>query len=138
MNHLLNVYLRTHDGKLICAWIKPEHCLDELAIFLRIKPAFISLCFWEGREQFRWEYFPHMSCGKWVLAKDCLDCKECSNDTVYEFYIEKGDHAEDKQNQLDAWKKGKTVYGFLARTLMNDLCNMGYLEPGQYVIRVSW
>jgi len=39
--------------------------------------------------------------------------------------------------ELKEWKEGKTHFHMI-RTLMQDMCNNGVLQPGHYAMDVSW
>lgn len=63
--------------------------------------------------------------------------QECGNDSSHSFSIEKELLDEYDQKKLDAFTKtGK--YGFINHTVLQDLVNRDLIEPGNYVIRVSW
>ena len=54
---------------------------------------------------------------------DKLDCDELN---------------EYQERDLEEFKKVGMKKGFMTRTLLNDLCRRGYIEPGNYLIDISW
>jgi len=68
-----------------------------------------------------------------------VDC-ECGNDTqhVYLCVGGKGDDLDEYDyKRLDEFARtGK--YCWLAQTILADLCQRGIIDPGNYIIRVSW
>jgi len=62
---------------------------------------------------------------------------ESANDSTHEFRVRKNDLDEwDKQDIERFRNDGK--YQWLAGRLLNDLCDKGIIDPGEYYIRVSW
>lgn len=70
---------------------------------------------------------------EWSLVAD----QELGNDSSYSVEISKEEIDGYEIGRLEAWKKGKFV-GWLAPWIMTDLCNNGHLEPGDYLIQISW
>jgi hypothetical protein len=62
---------------------------------------------------------------------------ECGNDSDHTYKIEKEELSKWNTEDLTEFKlTGK--YGWLARTLFQDLVNKDILQPGAYVVQVSW
>jgi len=67
---------------------------------------------------------------------DILEDMDASNDTSVEVTVQPRCDKFD-QERIDKWlKTGET--GYLARSLMNDMCLKGHIPEGSYVIRISW
>ena len=62
--------------------------------------------------------------------------QESGNDTYYAFSVERELDDYERKYIQEFEKTGTGVY--LARALLNDLCIKGKIEPGEYLIRVSW
>ena len=66
-----------------------------------------------------------------------IAAQECGNDTTHEFQV---------TGKLDEWsakeaakiRAGKPAKYLSNDTLMNMLCEDGYLEPGTYLVKVCW
>lgn len=61
---------------------------------------------------------------------------ECSNDTEHRFSTEGGLDDYDLERVNDFIKTGEGIY--LAGKLIKYLYKMGYMDPGVYLISVSW
>ena len=71
---------------------------------------------------------------EWSLCAD----QEMGNDSTFETTLTT-DAALDEWQVSDVAKFKATGKGmYLADALMQDLCNAGLLEPGEYTIRISW
>ena len=63
--------------------------------------------------------------------------QECSNDSHYIFDVKMGPLDEDEQEDLDTFiATGNGAW--LTRTIFKHLCNKGIMEPGEYLVNVSW
>ena len=66
-----------------------------------------------------------------------IEMLESPNDTTHEFDVD-GNLDEDDQEALEkAIKKGYLEY-YRYGVILNDLVRQGLMEPGQYLVRVSW
>lgn len=70
---------------------------------------------------------------------DLINDLECCNDTQHTFTVEKG------KNEKYEWNKNKLARwietgegNFITCMILDDLCDKGVLEPGEYLINVSW
>lgn len=63
--------------------------------------------------------------------------EECGNDVSLEFRLD-GKMSDYDQRELADILSGRRRSGFRTRTLLNFLVSEGVLEPGKYLIRVSW
>ncbi len=63
---------------------------------------------------------------------------ECGNDSSPRFSVKKGEITSDwDKNELAKFiETGECSY--FAHMLFNDLCDRGVLEPGNYLVNVSW
>lgn len=67
---------------------------------------------------------------------DLPDDMESCNDTSIEISVD-GILGEYSFNNITKWvETGKGNY--LLRSLMNDLCRIGNIDKGRYLIRISW
>lgn len=68
----------------------------------------------------------------------CVDDQEWNNNSKYTVWAEKEPLHDFDQKKLEEFLSGKSRPDYMLRTLLNDLCNKGLLEPGKYLIAVSW
>jgi hypothetical protein len=62
--------------------------------------------------------------------------QECGNDSDHTFSVD-GSVDKYEQAKLEEFRAtGRSRY--LADALLNDLCRQGRIEPGSYIIHVSW
>jgi hypothetical protein len=59
---------------------------------------------------------------------------EMSNDSYISFNVSEG--KVDKYDLEEFIEEGS--YSYLTRTILIDLCNKGLINPGKYLIEVSW
>lgn len=63
--------------------------------------------------------------------------QETGNDTALTMEVKKERLGEYDRDKIDRWiRDGEESYMF--RVLMFDLCNKDLIEPGNYVIEISW
>lgn len=62
---------------------------------------------------------------------------ESPNDTTHEFSAGKEKISYWDKKDLEKFKKNGS-YNWITPTLLNDLCDEGIIEEGDYFIRVSW
>ena len=63
--------------------------------------------------------------------------QESSNDVSYTFSVDNKPLNNYDENKLSKFKAGEDPQ-FISHILLNDLCNRGVIEPGKYLIKVSW
>ena len=63
--------------------------------------------------------------------------EESGNDTTHAFNKIDGKVDACDQEDLDLFKTNEKQ-SYMARILLNNLCKNGYIEPGDYLIKVSW
>ena len=67
----------------------------------------------------------------------CVADQEWNNDTKKTVWAEKENLALYDQVKLDEFvKEGK--YNFSLHVILSDLCNRGLMEPGKYLVSISW
>lgn len=65
--------------------------------------------------------------------------QEWSNDSSYTAYAQAGQLPAYIQSKLDKFKASKGQDSmYMLNTLLSDCVNQGLLEPGKYLIKVSW
>lgn len=76
----------------------------------------------------------HYGVDDWSFTEDT----ESGNDTSHEFTVARDAQNEWNKRDIQAFRDsdGKKVY--MVSALLNDMCDAGLLEPGEYVIRVCW
>lgn len=63
---------------------------------------------------------------------------ECNNDTSQTFNID-GKIDDYHRMNIKEWLESNGTKGnYMGRELLNDLCANGYIEPGKYLVKVSW
>lgn len=68
---------------------------------------------------------------------DFQECHECSNDSLRPFECNgKEELNKEELKAVEEFKAGASKPGF--RILLQDLVNRDLLEPGQYIVFVSW
>lgn len=68
---------------------------------------------------------------------ESVDYQEWNNDESHSINIEKGPLDKWEQETVNNWKtNGKGMWSI--RTLLKDICNNEGIEPGEYLISVSW
>lgn len=72
--------------------------------------------------------------GEWSFVAD----NELGNDSDLELNIKAEPLDKWQQPKLDRFIDTKGQGSFMTRTLLTDLCNKGVLEPGSYLVSVSW
>lgn len=72
-------------------------------------------------------------------ALECVACWEQGNDT-YNMVDVDGKEIDDKweQKSFDEFVKNGMGDYHTPGLVMNDLCKKGYLEPGRYIVEISW
>jgi len=63
--------------------------------------------------------------------------QEANNDTMNEFSVD-GTLYDYEREEIAAFIDGTHDGDYLASALMNELCRLGRIEPGTYMVRVSW
>lgn len=76
----------------------------------------------------------HYGLDDWSFAEDT----ESGNDTSHEFKVAKGVQTEWDIQDIQAFRDSEGAKSYMAGRLLNDMCDAGLLEPGEYVIRVCW
>ncbi len=71
---------------------------------------------------------------EWSLVAD----QEMGNDSTFEAKITKDEALDEYELEDIAEFKATGESQYLAPVIMQDLCNAGLLEPGEYTIRISW
>lgn len=66
-----------------------------------------------------------------------IAAEECGNDVSIEFYVT-GEFGDFDVVEHDRWVQSGGKGWVSNYNVMNDLCRMGYLESGDYIVRVSW
>ncbi len=82
-------------------------------------------------ERFTMEKYPFIKDYEFACVQ------ESGNDTSYTFNV---------NGKLDKWdledwdkiKSSGTVHNYRNRLVLNKLCADGHIEPGEYLIKVSW
>lgn len=67
-----------------------------------------------------------------------VDLLEAGNDTDYSYGIISEPIDEYNMKYVEELLKHKGVEHWKLSTVLTDLCNKGLLEPGEYVVKVSW
>lgn len=76
----------------------------------------------------------HYGLDYWRFAEDT----ESGNDTSHEFNVARDAQSEWEKQDIQAFRESKGTKVYMAGRLLNDMCDAGLLEPGEYVIRVCW
>jgi hypothetical protein len=63
--------------------------------------------------------------------------EELSNDVSKSYYVSPEEPNEYDRKKIEEMKQGKFAQ-FITCTLLCDLCHRGLIEPGKYIIDVSW
>jgi len=64
---------------------------------------------------------------------------EASNDSTYEFNVEKKELDKWDREALEEWKTGIAVPACnMTQIILTDLCNLGLIDAGIYYIWVCW
>lgn len=63
---------------------------------------------------------------------------ESSNDTTHSYHVEKEPVRSWNQEHLERIIKDKNCEYWKLDLVLTDMCNKGLIEPGQYLVRVSW
>lgn len=63
---------------------------------------------------------------------------ECKNDSSHTVSVSGGKLDKYDTKTLNEFKSGKAEYGCSLHILMQDMCNEGVIEAGDYLINVSW
>lgn len=73
--------------------------------------------------------------GDWSFVED----QECGNDSDHEFHVERKPLAKYEEEQLANFIQSKGEReSYMANTILDDLCNKQIIEPGNYLVQVSW
>lgn len=66
--------------------------------------------------------------------------EEWGNDQSHTLLVEKRELDEDELEDIVTMEatKGKRIPSYTTSTLLDDLCNKGLIEPGEYLVRVTW
>ena len=62
--------------------------------------------------------------------------QESGNDTIHEFSVSNPPDYVDEEGVEKLRETGE--YCFLSESLLNDMCEKGEIEPGDYIISVCW
>jgi hypothetical protein len=84
-------------------------------------------------EKFAKEAYPKLKGGRWGYS--FAEVQESANDTSYTFNID-GKISKWEKKEVDQIRESGVVHSNYL--LFNVLVADGYLEPGTYVVRVSW
>ena len=76
----------------------------------------------------------HYDIDEWSFVEDT----ESGNDTSHEFTVVRGAQKEWDKQDIQAFRDSQGTKCYMAGRLLNDMCDAGLLEPGEYVIRVCW
>ena len=63
--------------------------------------------------------------------------QECGNDTSHQFNGINGELDKFEQDDINKWYAGEFV-GYSNDAILNHLCHLGIIEPGDYIIKVCW
>lgn len=63
---------------------------------------------------------------------------EARNDSVARIIISGNISSYDKEEYIEFKSGGRGSYYHMSRTIMNNLCAEGKLEPGTYIIGICW
>lgn len=66
-----------------------------------------------------------------------IEMLESANDTTHEFSVSANSAYHDKETLKKAVEEGSLEY-YQYGTILDDLCSKGYLEAGEYFLRMSW
>ena len=64
--------------------------------------------------------------------------EELKNDSQKTFLVKKEELDEYEKETIEVFMKCGEDHGFMTGVLLNDLCNKGFIEPGEYLVNVSW
>jgi len=65
---------------------------------------------------------------------------ECGNDSQSSFEVRDDDKyfGDYEQEDIEKFRKDHVGSGYMAGTLLNDMCRRGKIKPGSYLISVYW
>ncbi|KKL24088.1 hypothetical protein LCGC14_2418810, partial [marine sediment metagenome] len=65
--------------------------------------------------------------------------RECSNDSDHSFLAERKELDRYGQKKIQEFIEDPANAGYcVVNDIFNDLCNKGIIEPGHYLVWVSW
>ena len=67
-----------------------------------------------------------------------LDLEEPSNDSCKTFSVTKKPLKPYQEQAIAAFKADPLSEMYITHALLMDLCNKGWLDPGEYLVVVSW
>lgn len=83
--------------------------------------------------------FKPVQCRDLVPSHPC----QCKQDKKYyadkwcRFQTKKEEMQDYDKGEMEKWKNGESP-GYMTGTIINDLCNRGIIDEGNYCIEVSW
>ena len=63
---------------------------------------------------------------------------ESSNDCNHSFTVDGKSLTDWDEKEIEIFKKDYNEVGWITQALLNDMCKRGLVEPGVYLIVVSW
>lgn len=72
-----------------------------------------------------------------VATPNIVSMQEWNNDQMHEILVQSGELDSWDKELVEKFKRGESPR-FALWAIMNDLCNMGHIKPGNYIIGVSW
>lgn len=72
------------------------------------------------------------------LKCDEFDILECANDSSLSVEVRRDGLDDYEKEEVEGVISCKAVVDYQLEMLMNHLCNEGVIDPGSYVIDVSW
>lgn len=73
-----------------------------------------------------------------VYGLKWFDILESSNDTTYTYTVKIDELSPGDRITLSSAIRDCSVEYWCLDTILTDLCNKGHIEPGKYLVRVSW
>jgi hypothetical protein len=64
--------------------------------------------------------------------------EDCVNDSYYAYRVQKGLFSTVQQDILDHWIEDPMSERDMTQLALEEMCNRGVIEPGDYLIHVSW
>lgn len=70
---------------------------------------------------------------------ECVAYEEWCNDESHTISVKHAELDAHQQEQIKQWETGSSRAGrFILGIFMQDMCNKGLIEAGEYLIKVSW
>ena len=65
--------------------------------------------------------------------------EECGNDVAKTYTVERDESDDVDRDEVNAFEeKAKRSGMWVSGALLNEMCRRGIIEPGEYIIEVSW